>query len=515
MLETFSWRSGCAQASQWSRSHPPADREHSAWSQGMWASPCNSRHGWRANRRERADQESSLPHLPSSSARKGPFQLRVIQEISCRLDEALRHHFQIWLLLNHAWPKHWWKYWERAERKMWNKMLRRTTVLARPLLARQNRVWGTTHRHGSQSTSLKRASTNQSQDAASSDTISVQPHFGRISRVMSKKACQATSFLVVMRFVFFFPHRGNADIRHHVPEFQGSLRPEQTRLYFMCLPWKSLRKDDHETTEQWRNRCSFAENTLDEEFVLWVSLQIFVKVQEQLNLLHHKRVRARVFPVFPTGMRARSSRVQTVSSLCFMVLKKIYGFNWKTLTWEGFLDEIVFFVLTQDWHYGATLLARWRFRCVFCQIIRPHVGQRVDWHVFCDRTCGIRPNCGCTEIVSLDAASWHWVVLALVEEILCESCLCVMPHIRLMRCHQKFCQNRRYPKCSVPHRSVHLTICSFEFHCSYSRSRTLSSQLNVTVHRTCAPPPTTKRFPTHLLKMPLFHKRTPSFSKQW
>ena len=145
-------------------------------------------------------------------------------------------------------------------------------------------------------------------------------------------------------------------------------------------------------------------------------------------------------------------------------------------------------------------------------IIVPHVGQRVvDWHVFCDRTCGIRPNCGCTEIVSLHAASWHWVVLALFEEVLCESCLCVVPHIRLMPCHQTSCQNRRSPKFSMPHRSVHLTICSFEFHCPYSRRRTLSSQLNVTVQRTCAPPPTTKRFPTHLLKMHPFHKRTPSF----
>ena len=65
-------------------------------------------------------------------------------------------------------------------------------------------------------------------------------------------------------------------------------------------------------------------------------------------------------------------------------------------------------------------------------ILGPHVGQRiVDWHVFCDRTCGIRPNCGCTEIVSLDAASWLWFVLALFEEVLCEPCLCVVPHIRL------------------------------------------------------------------------------------
>ena len=88
---------------------------------------------------------------------------------------------------------------------------------------------------------LKEGEHNQSQDAASSDTISVQPHFGRISRVLSKKACQTTSFLVVMRFVCLFsqPHRGNVEIRHHVPEFEGSLRPEQTRLFFMCLPWKS------------------------------------------------------------------------------------------------------------------------------------------------------------------------------------------------------------------------------------------------------------------------------------
>ena len=151
----------------------------------------------------------------------------------------------------------------------------------------------------------------------------------------------------------------------------------------------------------------------------------------------------------------------------------------------------------------------------------------VVWHAFFDRTREIRPNCGCTEIVSLDAASWHWVVLALVDEILCESCLCVMPHIRLMPhnrliphirlmpCHQKSCQNRRSPKCSVPHRSVHLTICSLEFHCPYSHRRTLSSHLNVTVHRTSAPPPKTKRFPTHLLKIHPFHKRAPSFSKQW
>ena len=46
------------------------------------------------------------------------------------------------------------------------------------------------------------------------------------------------------------------------------------------------------------------------------------------------------------------------------------------------------------------------------------------------RTREIRPKCGCTEIVSLDAASWHLVVLALFEEVFCEPCLCVVPHIR-------------------------------------------------------------------------------------
>ena len=71
-----------------------------------------------------------------------------------------------------------------------------------------------------------------------------------------------------VRVFFFQPHRGNVEIRRHVPGFVGSLRPEQTRLFFMCLPWKNWRKDDHETTEQWRNRCSFAENISVEEFVL-------------------------------------------------------------------------------------------------------------------------------------------------------------------------------------------------------------------------------------------------------
>ena len=68
--------------------------------------------------------------------------------------------------------------------------------------------------------------------------------------------------------VSFFPTASRK--RGHVTcqEFVGSLRPEQTRLFFMCLPWQSWRKDDFETTEQWRNRCSFAENILDEEFVL-------------------------------------------------------------------------------------------------------------------------------------------------------------------------------------------------------------------------------------------------------
>ena len=66
-----------------------------------------------------------------------------------------------------------------------------------------------------------------------------------------------------------------------------------------------------------------------------LSLQIFFQtrpeVQEQMTLLNHKRVRARTFRVFPTCMRASKSRIQTVSSLCFMVTKKIFCFNWKTL----------------------------------------------------------------------------------------------------------------------------------------------------------------------------------------
>ena len=69
----------------------------------------------------------------------------------------------------------------------------------------------------------------------------------------------------------------------HQPEFEVSLRPEQTRLFFMCLPWKSWRKDDHETTKQWRNRCSFAVNILDEEFVLCVSFQIFIQTRREVQ----------------------------------------------------------------------------------------------------------------------------------------------------------------------------------------------------------------------------------------
>ena len=131
----------------------------------------------------------------------------------------------------------------------------------------------------------------------------------------------------------------------------------------------------------------------------------------------------------------------------------------------GFLDEVVLFFCSRSrltlWSDAAGSLEI-PMLCIL-PMIRTRVGQRVDWHVFCDRTCGIRPNCGCTEIVSLDAASWHWVVLALFEEVFCESCLCVMPHmvhIRLMPCHQKSCQNRRYPKYSVPHRSVHCVLLS-------------------------------------------------------
>ena len=151
------------------------------------------------------------------------------------------------------------------------------------------------HIHDSQRISLKRASTTQCQGAAV-QRHDFCPHLGWMSRVLSQKACQATSFFAEMRFVCLFsqPHRGNVEIRRHVPELEDSLMSEQARLFFMCLPCKSWRKDDHNTTEKLRNRRSSAEN------ILWLAPNFRSNSSRGSGLLNHKRVSARAFRVFPT-----------------------------------------------------------------------------------------------------------------------------------------------------------------------------------------------------------------------
>ena len=117
-----------------------------------------------------------------------------------------------------------------------------------------------------------------------------------------RHAKQPHLFFAEIRFVCLFfsqPHRGNVEIRRHVPEFKDSLRPEQASSLEKL---EEGRPRDRRKTEKSLLLCG--EKILDEEFVLGVSLQIFVQsrpeVQEHLKLLNHKRARARAFRVLPT-----------------------------------------------------------------------------------------------------------------------------------------------------------------------------------------------------------------------
>ena len=151
------------------------------------------------------------------------------------------------------------------------RILRRTTILARPLIL-GNAQSNMRHHAQARFTEyfLKEAEHNPMPRRG------VQRHHFCATTCRSDFACSVKECMSdhifscgdEVRVSFVQPHRGNVEIRRHVPEFVGSLRPEQTRLFFMCLSWKSWRKDDHETTKQWRNRCSFAENISVEEFVL-------------------------------------------------------------------------------------------------------------------------------------------------------------------------------------------------------------------------------------------------------
>ena len=178
---------------------------------------------------------------------KGRFKsLRVIQEISRRLDEALRHHFQIMI----------------AAQPCLTETLGKILGKGGEKDVEQN----VAENDGFGKTIVGEAQSNVRHHAQARFTeylIKEGEHKPKPRRGVQRHDFCATTVRADSQ-----PHRGNVDIRHHVPEFVGSLRPEQTRLFFMCLQWKSWRKDDHETTEQWRNRCSFAENILDEEFVL-------------------------------------------------------------------------------------------------------------------------------------------------------------------------------------------------------------------------------------------------------
>ena len=216
--------------------------------------------------------------------------------------------------------------------------------------------------------------------------------------------------------LFSQPHRGNVDIRRHVPRIRGFVEARTDKIVFHVFHGKLGGKTIMRPRNSGEIVALFAENILDEEIVLCASAPNF-----RSNSTRGSGTVETAKPQACEGQNISSvchmhARQKLKNSDSFVILfhgpQENIWFQLEDIDFGGFLDEVVLFFCSRSrltlWSDAAGSLEI-PMLCIL-PIIRTRVGQRVDWHVFCDRTCGIRPNCGCTEIVSLDAASWHWVV---------------------------------------------------------------------------------------------------------
>ena len=201
----------------------------------------------------------------------------------------------------------------------------------------------------------------------------------------------------------------------------------------------SSRKPSHVNVFQLKPNIFLRTMKHNDETVWTLELLACIPVGKTGNALALTRLWCSRFNCSWTLTKILSETHNTNSSSKVFSAKEQRFLHCSVVSWSSFLKlfhgrhmkyNLVCSGLNEPWNSGTWCRMSAFPRCGKKKTNLISTRKDVAWHAFFDKTREIRQKCGCTEVVSLDAASWLWFVLALFKEVLCEPCLCVVPHIR-------------------------------------------------------------------------------------